>query len=395
MVVLLVSTTLFIDNGIESSLITLYTLLTLLLFRVLIPDRTLTKFSGAAMVVVIKLFVINNNVFRAKLTGVVNKRIVGLTKADRAQLFLLIVLIATLVNNFIDGANAITLVLPVIIDVTTCTGASSHHLLVPLTFTDDVNNVVALVNAPPGLVVRRALTGTGAGKLIPTSLPSVSFFAFLPINVVALIMNVLILVPLAGVFLAPGSDRGDGGRNKGSLNRLIGRCNLSRGLFHMRIGRSSGIVGEAVVSLSVCHGCKIGIVRLHHDTKRGGFIHAMGRRLTSPALVLRRNSILCLSNRVRGIRRLTRSFSLHLVSGPASRVRNDSSGTSLSFCSVNVTRVLVVPSSSVVNQGVLRVKLEDGFGVGMLNVEQRGSCLLRGLNGRGVRSSSMLLMRKT
>lgn len=190
LVVLILSTTFFMTNGIHSSVITLYTLVNLLVFRVLAPRRTLSNFSGSIIVVVINLFIINNTVFRAKLTGVVDSHVLGLTNGDRLGLFLLIVLIASTVNTFIDGAKAITLVLPVIIDLTLDTKVGPDHLLVPLTFTDDVNNVVALVNAPPGLIVR--------GALAKTNFRPLSFFSFLPINVIYIVIKALILVPLAG-----------------------------------------------------------------------------------------------------------------------------------------------------------------------------------------------------
>lgn len=189
-VVLMLSTMFFMGNGVQSSLITLYTLITLLVFRVLAPSRTLSKFSGSIIVVVIKLFIINKTVFRAKLTGVVDSRVLGLTNGDRLGLFLLMVLIASTVKTFIDGANAITLVLPVIIDLTIDTGVGPDHLLVPLTFTDDVKNVVALVNAPPGLIVR--------GTLASTNFPPLSFFSFFPMKVVYITINALILLPLDG-----------------------------------------------------------------------------------------------------------------------------------------------------------------------------------------------------
>ncbi len=365
---------------------TLYTLITLLLFRVLAPTRTLSNFSGSIIVVVMNLFIMKKTVFRAKLTGVVDSHVLGLTKGDRLHLFVLIVLIASYVKTFIDGANAITLVLPVMIDLTTDTGVGTDHLLVPLTFTDDLN-VVALVTAPPGLVVR--------GALVRTNFRNLSFFSFLPINLVTAFVNVVMLLPLDGVFLSGGgSDGGSGNGFKGSLGRLIRRCKLSSGLFHVGVPSGSSLGNGAVVRLSVQQGCDLGMLRIQgNGASRRHFLGAIARGVTSPRAILRRSSVLCVGKGLRRIGYLVTSFRLRLLSRGPSRGGTGAKG-SLSFCSVNVTRVMLVPTSHVVKRDVGRANFHSGFGMGVLKVHHGGRCLLRSLTSVHVRPNSMLLVRK-
>lgn len=149
----------------------------------------------------------------------------------------------------------------------------------------------------------------------------------------------------------------------------------------------------AVVSLSMQHGCKLGVLRMHHNsTSRGHFLGAVARGLTSPSAIVRTRSILCVANRIRGISQFTRSCLLRVLSKRAARRTTGTSG-SLSFCSVNVTRVMLVPSSGLSGHAIGRTNFHSGFGLGILNVHHGGRCVLRRLNGRGVRDKSMLLIR--
>lgn len=145
--------------------------------------------------------------------------------------------------------------------------------------------------------------------------------------------------------------------------------------------------------LSVQHGCKLGVLRIHHKSvSRRHFLGAVARGLTSPNAILRGRSVLCIAKSFRGVGLFTRSCLLRVLSRRAARRTGGSTG-SLSFCSVNVTRVILVPSSGLVGRAVGKTNFHSGFGIGMLNVHQGGRCLLRSLNGRQVRDKSILLIR--
>lgn len=90
----------------------------------------------------------------------------------------------------------------------------------------------------------------------------------------------------------------------------------------------------------------------------------------------------------------TRSFLVRVLSKRAARRTSGTSG-SLSFCSVKVTRVILVPSSGVIGQAIGRTKFHSGFGMGMLNVHHGGRCVLHRLKHRHVRDNSILLIRNT
>lgn len=123
------------------------------------------KLTSSAIILFNNVFVMNTTVFCANLTRSVNKRVIGLFNAKRVGLVINVVIVTTIVSTFLSGANAATYLVPIIVNVYGRTRVPISHRVVPLTFTTNLNNAYALVNAPPGVVTGITLGTTNVKSL--------------------------------------------------------------------------------------------------------------------------------------------------------------------------------------------------------------------------------------
>lgn len=165
----------------------------LIIANILSVGATFTNFVSDGIVLFITVFVINNTLFRANVTGGVNNVIARFT-GSRHDLVITVVIVINLVDNILSGANATTILVPIIVNVTTGSNCTHSGLLVPLIFTTTVNNGLSLVNTPNGLVTRDTLNRVKV---------SFNFFRCTVINLPVLTTNVLFCTAL-NVGLLPG-----------------------------------------------------------------------------------------------------------------------------------------------------------------------------------------------
>lgn len=165
------------------------------------------------MVLYINVFMMNRTLFRAKVTGGVKKLIAGFTEA-RGALVVTVVIVMNMVSKFLSGANATTILVPMIYKVTSRSNCSEDHLLVPLMFTTTLNKGLSVVNTPKGLV--------NIGTLRRVKL-SADFFVCTPIKIPVLLVKVLCFILVKCGFLpSKGGTSNTTLRSRRSFDRMPG-----------------------------------------------------------------------------------------------------------------------------------------------------------------------------
>lgn len=203
----------FVLRGVPLKLATSVYTVKLALAKMISMSAAFSRCMGDGMVLYINVFMMNRTLFRAKVTGGVKNLIAEFTEA-REALVVTVVMVMNIVSKFLSGANATTILVPMIYKVTSRSNCSEDHLLVPLMFTTTLNKGLSVVNTPKGLV--------NMGTLRRVKL-SADFFVCTPIKIPVLLMKVVCFIFVKCEFLpSKGKTMKTAIRGRGSFDSMPG-----------------------------------------------------------------------------------------------------------------------------------------------------------------------------
>lgn len=185
---------LFVNGKIRSDIVALCALVALLVFQILTPDEALSGFSNSVVIMMIGLFVVGGAIFQTGLAKMISSRILKLAGTSEIRLFLLVMLVTSAIGAFVSNTGTVALMLPIVVSLAMSAGMNPSRLLMPLAFASSMGGMMTLIGTPPNLVIQNTLTSAGLEPL--------SFFSFLPVGIVCVIVGTLVLMPLSKWFLS-------------------------------------------------------------------------------------------------------------------------------------------------------------------------------------------------
>ncbi len=195
-IILVLSAVFFFVNGkVRSDIVALCALIALLIFfQILTPDEALSGFSNSVVIMMIGLFVVGGAIFQTGLAKMISSRILKLAGTSEIRLFLLVMLVTSAIGAFVSNTGTVALMLPIVVSLAMSAGMNPSRLLMPLAFASSMGGMMTLIGTPPNLVIQNTLTSAGLEPL--------SFFSFLPVGIVCVIVGTLVLMPLSKWFLS-------------------------------------------------------------------------------------------------------------------------------------------------------------------------------------------------
>ena len=207
-IILVLSAIFFVNGKIRSDIVALCALVALLVFQILTPDEALSGFSNSVVIMMIGLFVVGGAIFQTGLAKMISSRILKLAGTSEIRLFLLVMLVTSAIGAFVSNTGTVALMLPIVVSL----GMNPSRLLMPLAFASSMGGMMTLIGTPPNLVIQNTLTSAGLEPL--------SFFSFLPVGIVCVIVGTLVLMPLSKWFLSKKGQKNDSNRSGKSLKQL-------------------------------------------------------------------------------------------------------------------------------------------------------------------------------
>ena len=177
-------------------------LIGLLIFQILTPEEALSGFSNSVVIMMVGLFVVGGAIFQTGLAKMISSRILKLAGKSELKLFLLVMLVTSAIGAFVSNTGTVALMLPIVVSLALSAGMNPSRLLMPLAFASSMGGMMTLIGTPPNLVIQNTLTGAGFEPL--------SFFSFLPVGIVCVIVGTLVLMPLTKWFLSKKGKKIDG-----------------------------------------------------------------------------------------------------------------------------------------------------------------------------------------
>ena len=391
-IILLVSAALFVSGKVRSDLVAICALLALLLSQILSPSEALAGFANTTVIMMVGLFIVGGGIFQTGLAKMIGGQVIKLAGTSETRLFLMVMLVTALIGGFVSNTGTVALMLPIVVSMAAYAGTSSRRLLMPLAFASSMGGMMTLIGTPPNLIIQETLANAKANGVVSSALPDISFFTFLPVGLITLVVGIVVLMPLTRLFLTPKQSEKDSKRGGKSLSELVKEYGLTDNLFRVHVTEESKVIGNTIIDLDIYRLYGVNVIELRRSAGRNKFVRTVNQQLASPTLILQQGDVLYLSGELDKIQQLVEDFDLRLIDNHTDEIEGSSSNTSLDFYDIGIAEILVMPSSSIINRKIVEVGLRNKFNINVLGIRRENNYLLQNLGQEKIHESDVLLV---
>lgn len=386
-IILAISAIFFVSGKIRSDLVALCALVALLLCHILTPEEALSGFSSSVVIMMIGLFVVGGAIFQTGLAKIISSRILKLAGKSETRLFLLVILATAAIGAFVSNTGTVALMLPIVVSLAMSASMNPSRLLMPLAFASSMGGMMTLIGTPPNLVIQDTLTAAGYEPL--------SFFSFLPVGLVCLLVGIIVLMPLSKLFLSGRKKREDDAKSGKSLKQLVNEYGLSHNLFRLLVTETSKLAGSTVIELDIRRKYGLNILEIRRgDLSRHRFLKTIAQKLASPDAVLQANDILYVTGDFNRVKEFADEYAVSILDGHATEETNRNEN-SLDFYDIGIAEIVLMPTSLLINRTVKEIGFRDKYNVNVLGIRRQRDYLLRDLGDKRVHSGDVLLVQGT
>ena len=384
LIILLISAILFVSGKVRSDLVAICALLALLLCQILSPAEALSGFSNTTVIMMIGLFIVGGGIFQTGLAKMIGSKVMVLAGKSQLRLFLLVMIVTSAIGMFVSNTGTVALMLPIVVSMAAAAGTSSRRLLMPLAFASSMGGMMTLIGTPPNLIVSDTLASAGFDSL--------SFFSFLPVGLITLVVGILYLLP-ATKLLTPKEKNNEKKKGGKSLKDLVKEYGVTDNLFRVHIkDHNSKAIGQTVADLNIYREYGINVLELRRSAGQNRFVRTVNQQLASPDLVMKQNDVLYLSGDPHMITKFAEDYSLRLLDKHTDEIDGSSTNASMDFFDIGVAEILIMPTSSMINRTIVDAGFRSKFSVNVLGIRRKKDYILNDLGGVKMHDGDVLLV---
>ena len=386
-IILVLSAIFFVNGKIRSDIVALCALVALLVFQILTPDEALSGFSNSVVIMMIGLFVVGGAIFQTGLAKMISSRILKLAGTSEIRLFLLVMLVTSAIGAFVSNTGTVALMLPIVVSLAMSAGMNPSRLLMPLAFASSMGGMMTLIGTPPNLVIQNTLTSAGLEPL--------SFFSFLPVGIVCVIVGTLVLMPLSKWFLSKKGQKNDSNRSGKSLKQLVNEYGLSSNLFRLQVIGDSRLLGKTIIDLDIRRKYGLNIMEVRRgDASQHRFLKTITQKFAAPDTVLQVEDILYVTGDFEKVQLFAEDYLLDILGDHATEETKNTT-SSLDFYDIGIAEIVLMPASNLVNQTIKEAGFRDKYNVNVLGIRRKKEYLLQDLGNEHIHSGDVLLVQGT
>ena len=372
-VVLIATVVMFITGKIRADIVALCALTILILCGILSPAEALAGFSNQVVVMMVGLFVVGGAILQTGLAKAASGRIMKLAGSNDTAMFLLVVIVTALIGAFVSNTGTVALMMPIIVSMAMESKKSASRLLMPLAFASSMGGMLTLIGTPPNLVIDETLRAA--------SYDGLSFFSFLPVGIICLVVGIAVMLPLSKL-LVKTSEKGGEERREKTLERLVEEYRLNNNVEAFSVGGRSSIVGKTVAQLNLRAEHNISIMEIRSETSRHrGLIKNITQSLPTQESVIAADDILYLHGPKEEIERFASAAGL---------IRHNAS--TIDFYDIGIAEIVVMPESRLVGQLLRQSRLREQYQVNVLGVKRSREYITENLPDVKLRAGDTLLV---
>ncbi len=383
-IILVLSAVFFVHGKIRSDLVALCALVALLLFQILTPEEALTGFSNSVVIMMVGLFVVGGAIFQTGLAKMISSRILKLAGTSELRLFLLVMLVTSGIGAFVSNTGTVALMLPIVVSLAVSANMNPSRLLMPLAFASSMGGMMTLIGTPPNLVIQNTLTSAGYEPL--------SFFSFLPVGIVCVVVGTLVLMPLSKWFLSKKGKKDDGILSQKSLSQLANEYGLSSNLFRLRTVKDSLILDKTIVELDVRRKYGLNILEVRRgESSQHRFLKTVTQKLASADTSILLDDVLYMKGSVEDVTRFAFDYKLEMLDEQTTE-ETDKQQKPLDFYDIGIAEIVLMPSSNLINRTIKDAGFRDKYNVNVLGIRRKKEYLLQDLGNQAINSGDVLLV---
>ena len=382
-IVLLLSIVFFVNGKVRSDVVALCALVALLLCDILTPAEALSGFSNSVVMMMVGLFVVGGAIFQTGLAKMISSKILKLAGKSEIRLFVLVMLVTSAIGGFVSNTGTVALLLPIVVSIAMSADISPSRFLMPLAFASSMGGMMTLIGTPPNLIIHDALVGAGYKGL--------SFFSFLPVGIVCVIVGLIVLIPLSKIFLSKSQDSGKGSKNaRKTLKELVKEYGVSNNLTLVKVGDKSAIIGKSIAELGLRgkYGLNVFEVR-RKETSSNRFLKTVTQQMAAPTTVIEAGDTIYLTGESEYALNFARLNSLEVLS----KKSNGKGGTNvLDFYNIGIAEVVVMQSSNLINSTIRNSDFRAKFNLNVLGIRRRSEYMLKDFADEPIHTGDVLLV---
>lgn len=368
----------FMTSKVRSDIIALCCAAALLTTGLVDAKQALAGFSHPAVVMMIALCVVGGAVFQTGLARMISGRLLRLAGNSELRLYFLVMIVTAVMAAFVSNTGTVALLLPIILAMCKTAGISPSKLMMPLAFASSLGGVLTLIGTPPNLIVSNTLAKVGKAQF--------SFFAFLPIGLVCLVIGTLLLYPLCRFFLDKESKDGIEKGEERSLASLLKEYHIQDCVFKLKArDQHSLLEGRSVMDLDIRRKFGVTILEVRRETK--GIFNKMNQISVGTDTIFENGDVLYVLGNPKDVAHFAECQNLVICNDEHAQ-----GNTKLDFYQIGLAEVLITPESALINRPLRAANFSERYGLKVLAIKRNGKYVFDDIIEENVRPGDMLLV---
>ena len=387
-IILIISAIFFVNGKLRSDIVALCALLALLIFNILTPEEALSGFSNSVVIMMVGLFVVGGAIFQTGLAKMISSRILKLAGKSELRLFILVMVVTSAIGAFVSNTGTVALMLPIVVSLAASANMSAGRLLMPLAFASSMGGMMTLIGTPPNLVIQNTLINAG--------FPALSFFSFLPVGLICVIVGTLVLLPLSKWFLSKEKRNTDKHQHANkSLKELVNEYGLSDNLFRLCVTPESIAKGKTIMELNVRRKYGLNILEVRRaQNSQSRFLKSVTQNLAQPSTVISTDDIIYIKGDLEHVKTMASDLRLEILNNQTKESQSQNDQT-LDFYDIGIAEIVLMPASRIINRTIQETEFREKYNVNILGIRRKTEYLLQNLAEIRILSGDVLLVQGT
>ena len=387
LIILAISAVLFVNGKIRSDLVALLALISLMVFGILTPTEALSGFSSSIVIMMIGLFVVGGGIFQTGLAKMISSKIMSLAGNSQTKLFFLLILVTAGIGGFVSNTGTVALMLPIVVSLAMSSNTDPSRFLMPLAFASSLGGMMTLIGTPPNLVINETLIDAGYKGL--------SFFSFLPVGIICVVVGTLLLFPLSKMFLTKGDKNKENTKKTGgkSLKELANEYQLAQNLFRVRVKPDSLLIDKTLQELNITQKYNISILEVRRKlNNKKPFLKTINQKVAGPETVIKENDVLYILGSFESVREFIEENRLNWIDTHHTDELAPTFSGKLMFDEIGIAEVVLMSNSKLVNQPIKYSGFREKYNINILGIQRHKQYILQNLGNEKMHAGDVLLV---
>lgn len=389
LIILFVTSALFLWGKLRSDLVALLALIALTVSGILNTNEAIAGFANPIVLMLAGLFIISGAITQTGLAKTLSTKLLQTAGDNELKLFILTMILAAVLGSFMSNAGTATLLLPIVFSMTREANLSARRFLMPMAFAASMGGMMTLIGTPPVLIVSTTLVEYGY--------PELGFFTVLPIGIILLIVGLFFLWNSSKILTRNEKKQSSGFGEAKSPTELINEYQLADNLFRIKMNADSPMVGHELRKLNITKLYNISIIEIRR-TSQGTtsiFLKSAQHKLAEADTILDSDDIIYVTGAFNDVKRFTNENNLLLIDTTQAEVNKKSIIKEMKFDDIGVAEAVVLSSSKLVNKAVKDSSFRNKYSVNILGIKRKSEYLFNNVQNEKIQSGDSLLIQGT